>query len=224
MTTKKQRLAIGTKDETTVLVDRPTKAADDQPVLILGHGAGAGILHEFFQTMVPLINARGITVVRYNFLYMDKGSKRPDQKPTCFKVIAAVLSFCQKEFPSAKIFLGGKSFGGRMSSLFLASHPNPEVSGLVFLGFPLHNPEKVDASRAEHLNDITCKSLFLQGTRDKLADLPLLKSVLSALPLTKLVVIDGADHSFDVLKKSGIKQDHVYVNIAQEIAEFIKGN
>ena len=224
MTTKTHRLAIGSKDETTLLIDRIAKAGNDQPVLILGHGAGAGIQHEFFEKIVPLIISQGITIVRYNFLYMERGSKRPDQKPTCFKVIASVLSFCQKEFPNAKIFLGGKSFGGRMSSLFLASHPSPSVSGLVFLGFPLHNPDKVEASRAEHLNEVTCSSLFLQGTRDKLADLPLLQSVLTTLSLAKIVVIEGADHSFEVLKKSGIKQDQVFLKLAQEIGDFVREN
>jgi predicted alpha/beta-hydrolase family hydrolase len=222
MTTKTHRLAIGSKDETTLLIDRLAKAGKNQPVLILGHGAGAGIKHNFFETIVPLIISHGITVVRYNFLYMEKGSKRPDQKSTCFKVISSVLSFCQKEFPSAKIFLAGKSFGGRMSSLFLASHPSPTVSGMIFLGFPLHNPDKVEATRAEHLYEVTCSSLFLQGTRDKLADLPLLQSVLATLPLAKIVVIEGADHSFDVLKKSGIKQERVFVKLAEEIGDFVK--
>ncbi len=222
MTTKTHRLAIGTKDETTVLIDRPTKSKKTDPVLILGHGSGVGIHHEFFQTIVPLITDLGIAVVRYNFLYMEKGNKRPDQKPTCFKVIAAVLAFAKGEFPDAKIFLGGKSFGGRMSSLFSAKSPDPDVAGLVFLGFPLHNPDKVEASRAEHLSDVICKSLFLQGTRDKLADLLLIKSVVAGLPLAKIVIFEGADHSFDVLKRSGIKQDKVYMDLATNIAQFVK--
>jgi predicted alpha/beta-hydrolase family hydrolase len=221
MTMTSYRLPIGDRDETTIIVDCPTNHDTHLPVLILGHGAGAGIQHQFFETLVPLIADLGINVVRYNFLYMEKGRKLPDQKPTCFKVISAVISFSREKFPGSRIFLGGKSFGGRMSSLYLASHSDSSINGLLFLGFPLHNPEKVDSSRADHLKEIDVRSLFLQGTRDKLADLTLLKQVVSELPKASISIIDGADHSFEVLKKSGLKQDDVYERLAREVAVFI---
>jgi predicted alpha/beta-hydrolase family hydrolase len=218
------RLPIGDKDETTIIVDYPANHDTHLPVLILGHGAGAGIQHQFFETLVPLIADLGINVVRYNFLYMERGRKLPDQKPTCFKIISAVIKFSHKKFPDSKIFLGGKSFGGRMSSLYLASHSDSGIEGLVFLGFPLHTPAKVDSSRADHLKEVDVRSLFLQGTRDKLADLNLLKQVVKYLPKASIVVIDGADHTFEVLKRSGIKQNDVYARLAKEIAIFIAGD
>jgi predicted alpha/beta-hydrolase family hydrolase len=224
MTMTAYRLPIGDKDETTVIVDCPARYNAHDPVLILGHGAGAGIRHQFFETLVPLISDLGINVIRYNFLYMEKGRKLPDQKPTCFKVISAVITFSRNKFPDSKIFLGGKSFGGRMSSLYLASHSDSSIKGLVFLGFPLHTPTKVDSSRSNHLKEIDLESLFLQGTRDKLADLTLLKQVVKDLPKASICIIDGADHSFEVLKKSGIKQDDVYARLAREISFFIAAN
>lgn len=217
MATKTETLSIG-PNSTTIMIDRP-KAS--RAVLILAHGAGAGIDHEFFKVLVPLLVARNITVVRYNFLYMDKGSKRPDRKEVCFKVIAAAIQYSTEKFPLEPIYAGGKSFGGRMTSLYLAGKDAAAVQGIVFLGFPLHRSKEPDTERALHLAGLKIPSLFLQGTRDNLAELPLIAGVVGGLKLAKMFVVDGADHSFEVLKRSGIPPAKVLEDIAEEVSKFV---
>lgn len=217
MATKTEALSVG-QNSTTIMIDRPVES---RAVLMLAHGAGAGIDHEFFKVLVPLLVARNLTVVRYNFLYMDKGSKRPDRKDVCFQVIAAAIDCCVEKFPGEPIFTGGKSFGGRMTSMYLAGNTAEVVRGIVFLGFPLHRPKEPDTERAVHLRELKIPSLFLQGTRDTLAELPLISNVVNRLALARLVVIEGADHSFEVLKRSGISQPKVFEDIANEISKFV---
>lgn len=217
MATATSTLAVG-QNSTTIMIDRPKNSLG---VLLLAHGAGAGIDHGFFKVLVPLLIARNITVVRYNFLYMDKGSKRPDRKDVCFKVIAAAIEYCAVSFPGEPVYAGGKSFGGRMTSLYLSGVPTAPIQGIVFLGFPLHRAKLPDTERALHLQSLNIPALFLQGTRDNLAELSLMTSVVDSLGLAKMVVIEGADHSFAVLKRSGIAQIEVYEDLAHEISEFM---
>lgn len=218
MGTIRESLAVSDTERTTILIDQADHA---RAVLLLAHGAGAGIEHSFFTALVPLLAARRITVVRMNFIYMEKGSKRPDRKDACVRVIAAAAAACRSKFPELPLFIGGKSMGGRMASHYLAEQDHPGVRGLVFLGFPLHPPKKPGTQRAVHLPEVGVPMLFLQGTRDALADLTLLTPLVQKLPRAEMQIIDTADHSFAVLKKAGLTPEEVMSQLAGQIEKFI---
>jgi hypothetical protein len=221
MGTIRESLAVSETDRTTILIDQAKRT---RAVLLLAHGAGAGMEHSFFTTLVPLLTARGITVVRMNFLYMEKGSKRPDRKDACVRTIAAAAAVSRGRFPGLPFFIGGKSMGGRMASHYLAEQDHPDVRGLVFLGFPLHPPKKPGTQRAAHLSEVTEPMLFLQGTRDALADLTLLTPLVEELPRAEMEIIDTADHSFAVLKRAGLTVTDVMNLLADRIAKFVDDN
>lgn len=219
--TVRDTLTISKSEKTSILID---EASDTKAVLLLAHGAGAGMEHEFFETLVPMLVTHHLTVVRVNFLYMERGSKRPDRKDLCVKVIAEGVRFCLERFRGVPLFIGGKSMGGRMSSHYLAEQQpkSDSVRGVFFLGFPLHPAKKPDVVRAAHLSQVHQPMLFMQGTRDALADLTLLKTVLKELPRARLEIIDTADHSFSVLKKSGLTESEVYLKLGHMIHEFVE--
>jgi uncharacterized protein len=173
-------------------------------IIVLAHGAGAGMTHSFMETVAAGLAELSIGTVRFNFPYMEKGSKRPDVPPVAEKTIGAVLANTQEVFSKIPIFLGGKSFGGRMSSQFIANKSPSGVNGIVFYGFPLHAPGKPGTERAAHLKSITIPMLFLQGTNDALASLPLIEKVCEELPSATLVKFEGADHSFKIKKTDAI--------------------
>jgi uncharacterized protein len=169
-------------------------------ILVLAHGAGAGMTHPFMENLAVGLAGLSIGTVRYNFPYMEKQSKRPDVPAVAEKTVGAVLANTKEVFSGIPIFLGGKSFGGRMSSQFVANKNPSGVNGIVFYGFPLHAPGKADIQRASHLKSINIPMLFLQGTNDALASLTLIEKVCEELPSATLVKFEGADHSFKIKK------------------------
>ena len=179
-------------------------------LFVLGHGAGAGMHHPFMETIAGLLAARRLATFRYQFAYMERGRRRPDPQPILLTTVRSALAAAVAEAPGLPIFAGGKSMGGRMTSLAAAASPLERVRGLVFFGFPLHSSGRPSTDRADHLAEVGRPMLFLQGTRDRLADLELLGPVCEELgPAATLHVVDGADHSFQVLKRSGRSADEV---------------
>jgi len=171
--------------------------------LVLAHGAGAGMNHPFMQAVAEGLGARGMATLRFNFPYMERGSKRPDTPSVAHAAVRAAVTTVGKLIPDLPLLAGGKSFGGRMTSQTQAEDPLPNVAGLVFLGFPLHPAGKPSDDRSRHLSDISIPMLFLQGTRDALADRHLLTAVVEQLPSATLRWFEDADHSFHVLARTG---------------------
>ncbi|HQQ97708.1 MAG TPA: dienelactone hydrolase family protein [Cyclobacteriaceae bacterium] len=171
-------------------------------VLVIAHGAGAGKDHPFMKALALAFQEAGITTIRYNFPFMENKKGRPDTPIVAGRTVAAAIAFASKKYSKLPLFAGGKSFGGRMTSQLLSKTPDERVTGLVFFGFPLHPPGAPDTKRAEHLRDMPIPSLFLQGTRDALAEEKLIKGVVKKLPNATLMLLEGADHSF----KSGKSQ------------------
>ena len=171
---------------------------------VFAHGAGAGMTHSFMEAFANGLCERSIASLRYQFPYMEKGSKRPDPPAIAHATVRAAVTKASQIFPGFALIAGGKSFGGRMTSQAQAATPLPDVRGLAFVGFPLHPAGKPSTDRADHLTKIELPMLFLQGSRDTLADVPLIESVVQRLgPRARLHMVDGADHSFHVLVRSG---------------------
>lgn len=171
-------------------------------VLVLAHGAGAAMHHPFMEAVANELELHSIITIRYNFVYMEKKTKRPDPPAIAEKTVQMIANFAHETFPDLPVFLGGKSFGGRMSSQRLAKETPEFVKGIVFLGFPLHAPGKPGDERASHLSDVKVPMLFLQGTRDALATMELMEGVCSKLPTATLIKFEGADHSFKAGKSN----------------------
>jgi uncharacterized protein len=178
--------------------------------LVFAPGAGAGMNHRYIVTVCEGLAGQGLATLRYQFPYMESGSRRPHPPARCHQTVRAAVAAAHELMPQLPLFAGGKSFGGRMTSQAQAIAPLPDVRGLCFFGFPLHPPGKPSITRAEHLAAIKVPMLFLQGTRDELADLALLRGVVKHLtaPVT-LQVIDHADHSFHVPVRSGTTDSEV---------------
>lgn len=171
---------------------------------MFAHGAGAGMQHRFMAAFANGLAERSIATLRYQFAYMDKGAKRPDPPAVAHAAVRAAVAEAGARCGDLPLFAGGKSFGGRMTSQAQALAPLTGVRGLVFVGFPLHPAGKSSLDRAEHLSSVQCPMLFLQGTRDELADLTLLKMAIERLgELATLALFDDADHSFHVRASSG---------------------
>ncbi|HEU0033177.1 MAG TPA: alpha/beta family hydrolase [Kofleriaceae bacterium] len=196
---------------------------DPRAVLLLAHGAGAGMAHPFLRDIARALAARQVATVRWEFPYMRAGKPRPDPAPVAEAAVRAAWQAMRAQFGDAvPLFAGGKSFGGRMTSRAHAAAPLDGLCGIVFLGFPLHPPERPGIERAEHLAHATGPLLFLQGTRDALADLALLHPVVDALgPRATLHVVDGADHGFDVLVRSGRTRADVIAELADTIVAWM---
>jgi predicted alpha/beta-hydrolase family hydrolase len=178
--------------------------SDARACYVLAHGAGAGMAHPFMQAIAVGLAERGIATVRYQFPYMEAGRKRTDPPAIAHAAVRAAVTEAQRRFPKVPLFAGGKSFGGRMTSQAQAVSPLPGVRGLVFLGFPLHPANKPSSERAKHLADVTVPMLFLQGTRDALAELDQLEPVCKALgSRATLRLFEHADHSFHVPARTG---------------------
>ncbi|MBX3072250.1 MAG: hypothetical protein KF883_17245 [Thermomicrobiales bacterium] len=190
-----------TRDDISMLWQVP-----DNPVaaLVLAHGAGAGMTHKSMISIAEGLIERNIAVLRFNFPYMERGSKRPDTPPVAHAAIRSAVAEANDLASGLPIFAGGKSFGGRMTSQAQSIEPLPNVHGLVFFGFPLHPAGKPGISRADHLAEVALPMLFLQGTRDALAEIDLVNGVVGSLgSRATLVVAEDADHSFHVPAKSG---------------------
>jgi predicted alpha/beta-hydrolase family hydrolase len=171
---------------------------------VLAHGAGAGMAHPFMAAVADGLAERGVATLRYQFPYMERGSRRPDVPKVAHAAVRAAVAHAAQRLPAAPLFAGGKSFGGRMTSQAQAIEPLPGVCGLVFLGFPLHPAGKPSDERAAHLSEVHVPMLFLQGTRDELAALDPLQAVTANLGTrASLHLCDPADHSFHVPARSG---------------------
>jgi predicted alpha/beta-hydrolase family hydrolase len=190
---------------------------------VLAHGAGAGMAHPFMAGVANGLAARGIATLRYQFLYMERGSKRPDTPAIAQAAVRAAVEMARTLTPGLPLVAGGKSFGGRMTSQAQSASPLADVRGLVFLGFPLHAAGKPSADRAAHLFDVDVPMLFLQGTRDTLADLDHLRPTLDRLgSRATLVTVEGADHSFHVPKTSGRTDTQVMNDLLDTTAAWVQ--
>ena len=184
--------------------------ANAHACFVFAHGAGAGMAHAFMAAMAEALAERGVATLRYQFPSMERGSKRPDPPRIAHVAVRAAVAEAGRRLPKLSLFAGGKSFGGRMSSQAQAESAMPGVRGLVFVGFPLHPAGKPSQERAAHLLQVDCRMLFLQGTRDELAELSLLQQVLKPLgERATLKIFDDADHSFHVRARSGQTDDQV---------------
>ena len=194
----------------------PDKA---RALLVFAHGAGAGMRHSFMETMSGLLADRGVGTLRYQFPYMEAGRGQPDRPQVLEATVLAAVTEAGRLGRGVPLFAGGKSMGGRMSSGAAAKAPLPGVKGLIFFGFPLHPPGNRGTARADHLSQVTVPMLFIQGTRDSLADLQLIKEVVGHLGArAKLYVVEEGDHSFHVLKRSGKTDAQVLGEIADVVA------
>jgi uncharacterized protein len=214
------RLSIEVKSglRVSALLQLPPNA---RACYVLGHGAGAGMAHSFMTDLANALEARQIGTLRYNFPYMESGSKRPDPPALCHATVRTAVEEARKQAPGVTLIAGGKSFGGRMTSQAQSAKPLPDVRGLAFVGFPLHPAKKPSTERATHLSDVKIPMLFLQGTRDELADLTLLEPIVQKLgPTAILKRIEAADHSFHVLARSGRKDSEVMEELADTIASW----
>jgi predicted alpha/beta-hydrolase family hydrolase len=196
-----------------------SKPKDAKFLLILAHGAGAGMRHRFLEEAAAKLSDCGVATLRYQFPYMEKRVKRPDSEAVLTDTVRAAITTAKKHAGDLILFAGGKSMGGRMTSLAAAKQPLDGVRGLIYFGFPLHAAGAPGAERGKHLADIDVPMLFLQGSRDTLADLKLLKPLCRRLgEKAELFVIDGGDHSFHVLKSSGRTDDEVFDHVVQKAA------
>jgi uncharacterized protein len=190
------------------------KPAGAQVCLVLAHGAGAGMTHKAMAATADGFAERGIATLRFNFPYMECGSGRPDSPAIAQAAVRAAVDEAARLAPGLPLFAGGRSFGGRMTSGAQASEPLPAVIGLVFFAFPLHLAGKPSVERAKHLSDIKLPMLFLQGSRDPLAELDLLRPTVRKLgKRAKLVLAEDADHSFHVPARTGRKDPEVFAEI-----------
>ena len=193
-----------------------------QGLLVFAHGAGAGMRHRFMEETAQKLADKSIATFRYQFAYMEKGIKRPDNEAVLTATVRAAVATAKKHGEGLPLFAGGKSMGGRMTSLAAAKEPLESVGGLIYFGFPLHAPGRTSADRGQHLFDVKLPMLFLQGSRDALADLKLLKPLCARLgEMVELFVIDGGDHSFHLLKSSGRSDDQALDEAAREVASWI---
>jgi hypothetical protein len=190
---------------------------------VLAHGAGAGMRHRFMESMAQALAGRGIATLRYQFPYVEAGTRRPDPPGVLEATVRAAVASAGESTPDLPLVAGGKSLGGRMTSNAMARRPLDGVLGLVFLGFPLHPPKRPGVTRAEHLDRVESPMIFLQGTRDDLADLGLMTSVCNRLgPRASLHVVEGADHSFAVLKRSGRTEAEVMEELTLRLTEWLR--
>ena len=200
MEPERVRIAVGDESVSGLLL-RP---ADAKALYLFAHGAGAGMTHKAMESNAQGLAQRGIATLRYQFLYMEKGSKRPDPPRLAHAAVHAAAVEAIEIAPDLPLFAGGRSFGGRMTSQAQADEPLPGIRGLVFLGFPLHPAGNPGIERAEHLSRVKVPMLFVSGDRDALAALDLLKPVVNGLgDRATLHLVEHADHSFKVAAKSG---------------------
>jgi len=217
--------ALSINVDATHAVSALLTAPDDARVaFVFAHGAGAGMRHKFMEAVAAELAARGVATLRYQFPYMEAGSRRPDGPKLAHATVRAAVAEAARLLPGLPIVAGGKSFGGRMSSQAQALAPLPSVKGLAFFGFPLHPAGKPSTERAAHLADIRIPMLFLQGSRDDLARLDLLEPVVAGLgALATLKVFGDADHSFHVPAKSGRGDADVRAELLDEFAAWAVG-
>jgi len=202
--------------EVSALLELPDSA---RWLMVLGHGAGAGMRHHFMDDAAAALASHQIATFRYQFPYMENRTSRPDPQPVLLATVRSAVAAAHAAAGDLPLLAGGKSMGGRMTSLASAEDGLPDVKGLVFFGFPLHPPGAPGTGRAEHLERVRTPMLFLQGTRDKLADLVLLGPVIERLgSKATLHIVEGGDHSFAVPKRSGRSLEDVLEELARTVA------
>jgi uncharacterized protein len=213
--------AVGDDQRVSGLLQMPP---DARACYVFAHGAGAGMSHAFMTGFADDLAARAIATLRYQFPFMERGSKRPDPPKVAHAAVRAAVAEAARLNPGVPLFAGGKSFGGRMTSQAQAAAPLPGVRGLVFVGFPLHPAGKPADERGAHLTDVHVPMLFLQGTRDELADLALLEPLVACLgPRATLCRYAEADHAFHVPAKSGRKDADVRAEMADALTAWMAG-
>ena len=204
----------------SAILECPTHA---WALYVLAHGAGAGMRHRFMEQVAEALAGKGVATLRYQFPYVESGGRRPDPPAVLEATVRAAVAAGREAAPGLRLIAGGKSLGGRMTSSAMARAPLGGVSGLVFLGFPLHPPKQPAVTRADHLAAVVSPMLFLQGTRDDLADLGLMTRVCAGLgPRATLHVVAGADHSFAMLKRSGRTGEEVLEELVTSIADWTR--
>jgi hypothetical protein len=198
-----------------------TRPDDARWMVVLAHGAGAGMTHPFMETLAASLAMHGAATLRYQFPYVERGSKRPDPPPLLEATVRSAVETAAGLAGDLPLLAGGKSLGGRMTSRAAAREPLEGVLGLVFFGFPLHAIGKPGIERADHLDDVDVPMLFLQGSRDRLADLALLGPVVERLgERASIHVVAAADHSFHVPARSGRKDGEVIDELAAATARW----
>lgn len=215
------RLEVPDIGTVSALASQP---AHPHAALALAHGAGAGMRHPFMESLAERLAERGVATLRYQFPYLELGARRPDPPAVATATVRAATELTRSLYEDTPLFAGGKSFGGRMTSTAQAEGAMPAVRGLVFFGFPLHAMGRPGIVRAAHLAEVGVPMLFLQGDRDALADLSLLRPLCQRLgPRSALEVAEGADHSFHVRKGSGSTDDEVLDWLATTASEWMRG-
>ena len=202
--------------ELSAIITEPNQS---NALVVFAHGAGAGILHKFMTFVATDLAAREITTLRFNFPYMEMKKGRPESQAKAVEAFQEVIDYSQQYADS--VFIGGKSYGGRMASWVQHEKKNSNVKGLIYWGFPLHAPGKPSNDRADHLYDIKTPMLFLQGTRDALADLTLLSPVVEKVPSAQMHIVEGGDHSFHVPKAAGRTDNEVLEELGGVVREWI---
>jgi predicted alpha/beta-hydrolase family hydrolase len=216
---QKLEIEIGKAGAVSALLIRPAQA---RACFVFAHGAGAGMTHPFMETFAAGLGERGVATLRYQFPYMENGSKRPDPPDIAQSAVRAAVAEAGRSCAGLALIAGGKSFGGRMTSQAQAKAPLAGVHGLAFVGFPLHPAGKPSSDRAKHLTEVQVPLLFLQGTRDTLAELSLIEPVVKNLGrLASLHVVKEADHSFHVLARSGRNDREVMDEILDAFAAWV---
>ncbi|HET6780552.1 MAG TPA: alpha/beta family hydrolase [bacterium] len=215
-----QRVTISVEDaHVSALLQTPANA---RACYVLAHGAGGGMTHPFMAAVAEGLAQRGIATLRYQFPYMERGSKRPDAPKLAQATVRAAVAEISHLRPELALTAGGKSFGGRMTSQAQAESPLPGVRGIAFLGFPLHPAGRPSGERGKHLLDVRIPMLFMQGTRDQLADLEFLQPLIEQFGArATLKVFANADHSFRVPARSGRKDAEVRVEMLDALADWI---
>jgi predicted alpha/beta-hydrolase family hydrolase len=212
----------GDAERVTGVMVRPKNAF---ALLVLAHGAGAGMRHSFMEAISDELAGRGVATLRFNFPYMEAGRRGPNRPPKLIAAVRAAIAGVRTEAGDLPLFAGGKSMGGRMTSLAASQAPLDDVRGLVFFGFPLHPAAQPSSQRGDHLADVDVPMLFLQGTRDKLAELERLEPVCRKLgTLATLHLVEGGDHSFHVLKRSGRSDADVVSELGTTVEAFCRAH
>jgi len=218
---KKVKISVGDNLRTvSAVLMIPSKA---RWLMILAHGAAAGMEHPFMAGLARQMAEGKIATLRYQFPYMEEGKKSVDPRPVLIETVRSAVAAAREQAKGLPLLAGGKSLGGRMTSTAASQGVLPGVKGLVFFGFPLHAPGNPGSERAEHLFKVTLPMLFLQGTRDALADLSLMEPLCKKLQKqgrVTLRIIDGADHGFHVPKKSGRTEEEVLKEIGEAVSEW----
>jgi predicted alpha/beta-hydrolase family hydrolase len=219
MTPKPVTIAVDETRRVSGLLQAPRAA---RACYVLAHGAGAGMTHPFMAAIADGLSEHGIASLRYQFPYMEQGGKRPDAPKLAQATVRAAVAEAAKLKPKLPLIAGGKSFGGRMTSQAQAEEPLPGVHGIAFLGFPLHAAGSPSEERAAHLFDVKIPMLFLQGTRDALADIALMRKLAKSLgKRATLIAIDDGDHSFHVPARSGRNDAAVRAEMLDALARWI---